>query len=79
LCKTTDEHNENAVSYGIKVKSFSETGCEEEYFFNISADRILVENIIKYLYENSLDVINFKDVVSDLLFKLKDMKEKSEN
>jgi hypothetical protein len=79
LCETGDECGKNIVSYGVRVKSFCEGVYEEEYFLNISTDKTFIENIIKYLYENSLDVINFKDVVNDLLFKLKVIKEKFES
>ncbi len=74
LCETI---NKDIVSYGIRMKSFCEGTYEEEFLLDISDNKILVENIIKYLYENSLDVINFKDAVSDLLFKLNEMEEKS--
>lgn len=77
LCETIDKYNKDIISYGIRVKSFYEGTYEEEFLLGISENKILIENIIKYLYENSLDVINFKDVVGDLLFKLREMEEKS--
>ena len=63
--------------YGIRVKSICEGKCEEEFLIGISDDKVLVESIIRYLYENSLEVTNFKDAVSDLLFKLNQVREKS--
>lgn len=77
LCETINKCNNNIFNYGIRVKSFCDGTYEEGFFLDISDDKILVESVIKYLYENSLDIINFKDAVSDLLFKIEHMKEKS--
>ena len=77
LCETIDKYNKDIISYGIRVKSFYEGRYEEEILTEISKNKNLVENIIKYLYENSLDVMNFKDVVSDLLFKIREREEKN--
>ena len=76
LCETIDKYKD-IISYGIRVKSFCDGTYEEESFLGISENKILIENIIKYLYENSLDVMNFKDVVSDLLFKIREREEKN--
>lgn len=74
LCETIEN---NSISYGIRVKSICEGKREEEFLLDISGNKVLVESIIRYLYENSLEVTNFKDVVSDLLFKLNQMEEKT--
>lgn len=60
------------VHYGIKISSVVGDSDEREdtAVELISRDKEIVEKLIEYLYENSVDTIHFKDVVEDYIFKL---------
>lgn len=60
------------MHYGIKISSVVGDSDEREdtAVELISRDKEIVEKLIEYLYENSVDTIHFKDVVEDYIFKL---------
>ena len=62
LCESTTEEG-----YGIQVTTHFEDFYEEKIIKAISKDISLVKNLIKFLYENCVDVIHFEDIVQDYI------------
>lgn len=56
---------ESNNSYGIEIMLKSKNKNEDLKISDISKDKNIVVNLIKYLYENSVDTIHFKDIVED--------------
>lgn len=57
--------------YGISILEICKGNNLEKTLDYISFDYFLTLNILKFLYENSIGVLNFKDVVKDILCNLK--------
>ena len=53
--------------YGISILEIGKSNNLEKTFNYISFDYCLILNILKFLYENSIGILNFKDVVKDIL------------
>ena len=55
--------------YGIRIISYQKDLVDEDAIEKISDDEEFVLELIKYLYENSIDTIFFRDVVKEMLVK----------
>lgn len=55
--------------YGIEVISAMSGNMCKESIINLSGSRDKVMNVIKYLYENSVKIESFRDIVSDIFNK----------
>lgn len=64
LCKSEEDGTE---CYGIHIISHSGNRCEEDIIQNISINKGFVMGIIRYLFENSVDVPYLRDIVEDLI------------
>lgn len=53
--------------YGIQLSESSKNLNQEESIENISPNKDFVYDLIKYLYENVIDVTHFKDIVEDYI------------
>lgn len=58
---------DNVTHYGVRIVCFSKDFCEQKAMESISTNKNLVQDLLLTLYENSVDIINFKDVVHDYL------------
>ncbi len=67
--KITTYEKDGCKQYGIQVVTDAKDYHEEESVDMISPDKNFVEEIIKYLYQNSVDTIHFKDVLEDYILK----------
>ena len=65
LCKSITEDGE--TGFGIQVVVHFKNFCEEETIESISVDENFVKMLIKFLYDYRIDVIHFKDIVSDYM------------
>ena len=63
----TVSDNNDGKFYGIHISTVKNNNIEENLFENISSDKHFVDDLIKYFYENSVDSITVKDVLSDIL------------
>ena len=59
--------NSGTVNYGIHVLSYSKGRFEKEIIPNISVKKEFVKNLVKYLYENSVDVLYCRDIITDFI------------
>lgn len=64
ICSRADR---GTLSYGIQILSYSGGNFEREIVFDITSNKEFVKDLVKYLYENSADVISFKDIINDLI------------
>lgn len=60
------------IIYGIQIISNYKNKPGADIMENISGDKMFVNKIINYLYQNGVDEISFKDVVNDLLFEIEE-------
>ena len=65
--KITTCEKDNCEQYGIQVITDAKDYHEEDTVNAISPDKNFVEEIITYLYQNSIDTIHFKDVLEDYI------------
>lgn len=57
--------------YGIRIRCMNDLGLCEVLEPKISENKEIVSAIIEYLYANSVDEVNFNDVLHDVIYKLK--------
>ena len=59
----------NGVSkiYGINISEIKMSKIKEKTVENISSNYYKVSNILQFLYENSIGIVSFKDIIEDLL------------
>ena len=62
---------EKDIFYGIKLSLKSQKINEEIIIDRISQDKSVAEDLLEYLYENSVDTIHFKDIVDDYMSLIK--------
>ncbi len=65
LCESVTE--EDGIGYGIQVITYFEDFYEGKIIKAISKDINLVKKLIKFLYENCVDVVHFEDIVQDYI------------
>lgn len=58
---------DNTIHYGIQISDKVGDESRKEIINDISPDKNLVCNLIDYLFENTIDVTHFKDIVEDYL------------
>ena len=58
---------ENDNNYGIEIMLKTKKENESLQIDNISTNKDIVVDLIKHLYENSIDTIHFKDIVDDYM------------
>lgn len=63
----------NKNFYGIHITSCNKGDFFEDMVMNISSDKNFVLDILKYFYENAVDIMNFKDVLNDIFYIAKDV------
>ena len=64
ICKTNSGISE---IYGINISETEMNKTKEQTIENISFSYDEVMNILRFLYENSIGIISFKDIIEDLL------------
>ena len=57
----------NTKIYGINISETKLNKTTEKTMKNISISYYKVMNILQFLYENSVGIISFKDIIGDLL------------
>lgn len=57
--------------YGINIISLFDGKREEGFLTEMSEDKGLVEETLRYLYENCVDDTCFKDVIADMTLELR--------
>lgn len=61
--------NNKNDTYGIEVVSVMSGNMYKESMVNLSRSKDKVMNVIKYLYENSVKIESFSDIVKDIFNK----------
>ena len=64
ICKT---NLGTSQIYGINISEVKLGNKKEQTIQNISFSYYKVLNILQFLYENSIGIISFKDIIEDLL------------
>lgn len=65
--RITTCEKDGSEHYGIQVITDAKDYREDEAVDMISPDKNFVEEIITYLYQNSIDTVHFKDVLEDYI------------
>ena len=60
-------NNEISKIYGINISEIKMNEMKEKTVENISSNYYKVSNILQFLYENSIGIISFNDIIEDLL------------
>lgn len=60
-------NNEISKIYGINISEIKMNERKEKTVENISSNYYKVSNILQFLYENSIGIVSFKDIIEDLL------------
>ena len=58
---------ENEHGFGIEVSEDAEGECQSDYLNLAFKERIEAEKIITYLFENSIYLANYKEIIDDIL------------
>lgn len=70
LCSSKNDTGRQ--SYGIRIESCVDSIKSESIIENISDNKDLVNEIIKYLYQNCIDDTCLRDIIHDLLFEFEE-------
>ncbi|MDR1241077.1 MAG: DUF6514 family protein [Oscillospiraceae bacterium] len=60
----------NGKIYGVVLSELCDDFLDKEESYIISLNRVLVENVLKYLYENCIRADNLKDIIEDIMDKI---------
>ena len=65
-----EEFINNISKYGVLLFEISRDSKSEDGMYNLTNNRNEVINMLKLLYENSIGILGFKDIIKDMMWKI---------
>ena len=62
-----EEFINNISKYGVLLFEISRDSKSEDGMYNLTNNRNEVINMLKLLYENSIGILGFKDIIKDMM------------
>lgn len=62
-----EEFVNNISKYGVLLFEISRDSKSEDGMYNLTNNRNEVINMLKLLYENSIGILGFKDIIKDMM------------